>query len=200
MTVLRLNGRRPDTEFQKSLNTFAKRHHIRLWHEPQSNIWLGTATEDVNYRIQHMHLTHAANRYIDSERAKVVNDLAFTGCVDEGILIPRPSLRPAEEPANSIVTDGDLAVLHVNECTNPHAIPANQRKPRPVRAVRVAIALGEDVLRSNPISVGYALVRSLLEVSKERADRRSQQNQPPIRRTFLAKAGSSGTEYSRTVR
>ncbi|MBV8709785.1 MAG: LssY C-terminal domain-containing protein [Acidobacteriaceae bacterium] len=31
VSPLRINGRAPDLVFQKSLNTFVKRHHLRIW-------------------------------------------------------------------------------------------------------------------------------------------------------------------------
>ena len=43
------------------------------------------------------HLTHATDRTIDNERAKVVNDLAFTGCVDSGSLVSRTFLKQLEK-------------------------------------------------------------------------------------------------------
>ena len=47
MSNLKLNGYAPDAAYEKSLDTFAKRHHIRLWHDDQSAVWLAAATEDV---------------------------------------------------------------------------------------------------------------------------------------------------------
>jgi len=41
MTNLKFNGNPPDVAFQKGLDTFAKRHHIRLWRNGQSDVWLG---------------------------------------------------------------------------------------------------------------------------------------------------------------
>jgi hypothetical protein len=68
---------------QKSLNTVQKRHHVRLWQCPgRENIWLGAAAEDVGFKFKLTHWTHSTDAHIDSERAKVVNDLAFSGCGD----------------------------------------------------------------------------------------------------------------------
>ena len=75
---------------QKSLDTVQKRHHVRVWQYPRrANVWLGAAAEDVGFRFELTHWTHSTDPNIDSERAKVVNDLAFTGCVDAAGLLPR---------------------------------------------------------------------------------------------------------------
>jgi hypothetical protein len=181
MTSLKLDGNLPDASFQKSLDTFAKRHHIRLWRDTQSGAWLGAATEDVGYTIRKMHLSHATDSHIDNERAKVVNDLVFTGCVDKGALIPRATLKPAQEYGNSILTDGDIAVLQLNACNDPRLMPSHPQTPRPVRAIRAIVAVGEDIARSNPISVGYAMAKSILDNSKIQADERIEATLPYTR-------------------
>jgi hypothetical protein len=172
MTDLTFNGNPPDAAFEKTLDTLAKRHHIRLWHKAQSNVWLGAATEDIKYKVRALHITHDTDHEIDNERAKVVNDLAFTGCIDRGALIPRVSLKAVQEDAHSILTDGDVAVLELNACDSPRSMPSDSQTPRPVRAIRAALAVGEDIARSNPVSVGYAITNSMFGHSKARANDR----------------------------
>ena len=174
MSNLKLNGSSPDASFEKGLNTFAKRHHVRLWEDGPSGAWLGAATEDVSYKMYRAHLTHATDRNIDNERAKIINDLAFTGCVEKGSLIPRASLTPEREFGSSILTDGDIAVIQLNSCMNPKGMPTDPQKARPVRVIRAAIAVGVDLARSNPVSVGVALTASLLDSGKMRANQRIQ--------------------------
>jgi uncharacterized protein YjlB len=174
MTDLRFNGNPPDAAFEKTLDTLAKRHHIRLWREAESNVWLGAATEDIKYKIRALHITHDTDRDIDNERAKVVNDLAFTECIDRGALIPRVSLKAVQEDAHSIVTDGDVAVLELNACDSPRSMPSDPQTPRRIRAIRAAAAVGEDIARSNPVSVGYAMTKAMFGRSKTRASDRGQ--------------------------
>jgi hypothetical protein len=162
MSNLKLNGYAPDAAYEKSLDTFAKRHHIRLWHDDQSAVWLAAATEDVGYKMTKTHLTHATDRNIDNERAKVVNDLAFTGCVDSGSLVSRTFSKQLETHG-SIATDGDIAVLQLNSCISPRVMPTDAARAVPLRAVRAAVAVGEDLARSNPVSVGFSLAQAALE-------------------------------------
>jgi hypothetical protein len=173
MTTLKLNGSPHDAAFQKGLNTFAKRHHVRFWHEEQSGFWLGAATEDVKFRVRGMRITHHTDPNIDNERAKVVNDLAFTGCVDRGALVPRPN--PIREQTQSIVTDGDIAVLQVNACIDPLVMPSTPHTPTRTRATGVALAVTQDIIRSNPVSVGYAFFKSVIDSSSTREQQRARE-------------------------
>ncbi len=166
MTNLKLNGHPPDFAFQKSLDTLAKRHHIRLWRDQESGIWLGAATEDVRYKFRALHVTHGTDRRIDNERAKVVNDLIFTGCVAGGALVPRADLKAVQDDAHSIVTDGDVAVLQLNACDDPNLLRSDPQAARPARAIRAALAIGEDIARSNPVSVGHAFAKAMFGNSK----------------------------------
>jgi len=176
MTNLKFDGNPPDATFQKSLDTFAKRHHIRLWRDEQSDVWLGAATEDIKYEVRALRITHDTDRYIDNERAKVVNDLVFTGCIDRGALVPRGSLNAVQGAAHSVLTDGDVAVLELNACGSPHLMPSDLQTPRPVRAIRAALAVSEDIAHStNPVSAIYAMTKSMFHRWKPLANERVQE-------------------------
>jgi hypothetical protein len=126
MNALTLNGVPSELVYQKSLNTVQKRHHVRLWREPQkADVWLGAAAEDIGFRFEVMHWTHATAPKIDNERAKVVNDLAFTGCLDAAGLVPRDSRDLLQDPKGErlILTDANIAVVRLNGCNNPKTMP-----------------------------------------------------------------------------
>ena len=93
-----LGGRAPSLVFQKVGNTFAKRHHIRLWRwsapDGESNgetIYLAAATHDVGitFDSDRKSFTHRVDAAIDQERDKIANDLWFAGCVAGLSLVPR---------------------------------------------------------------------------------------------------------------
>ncbi len=164
MGNLTLNGVMADAEYQKSLDTFSKRHHVRLWKQGQEGAWLGAATEDVGYKVRRMHLTHASDAFIDNERAKVVNDLAFTGCLSSATLMTRDSAQNPAEPESSIKTDGKIAIVRINDCEDPRAMPAQSAQFGPharKRSMQVLIALRNDVIRANPVSLAYNTFRGL---------------------------------------
>jgi LssY-like putative type I secretion system component LssY len=162
MGKLMLNGVTADVEYQKSLNTFSKRHHVRLWKQGQEDAWLSAATEDVGYKFRRMHLTHATDPLIDNERAKVLNDLAFTGCLDAAALVTRDTSDGSDQQESSIKTDRKVAVLRMNDCRDPIAIESAKNGPRDRRrSVQILIALRNDLIRINPISLACSTLRAL---------------------------------------
>ena len=77
MNSLTLNGMPSNFDYQKSLDTVQKRHHVRMWQDPErADVWRGAAAEDIAFRFELAHWTHSTAADIDSERAKIVNDLA----------------------------------------------------------------------------------------------------------------------------
>lgn len=119
MSVLLLEGKKADLDFQKQLNTFAKRHHLRIWRRPATfqgrPVWVCAATHDIGIEFSPENRTfiHKIDSEIDRERAKVVNDLVFTGRVAGLALVERPAVprRSMNATGDKLVTDGRMAVL-----------------------------------------------------------------------------------------
>jgi hypothetical protein len=111
----------PSVVFQKSFNTIAKRHHIRIWRAgifEGEEVWLGAATHDagVGFRLRSMTITHKIDPQTDRERTKVVTDLGFTLCSERVSFLERSSA--AEAAWNPFIqTDGRLAVLYLQPCS-----------------------------------------------------------------------------------
>jgi hypothetical protein len=119
VSTLLLDGAPPDLVFQKQNNTFAQRHHLRIWLRPERfrgrQVWLCAATHDIgiDYSEENRTFIHRVDPQIDKERAKVVNDLLFTGQVRGLELVGRTNV-----PANGhnatgdpFETDRNIAVL-----------------------------------------------------------------------------------------
>ncbi|MBZ5585264.1 MAG: LssY C-terminal domain-containing protein [Acidobacteriia bacterium] len=81
VSVLLLDGKPPDAVFEKMNNTFARRHHLRIWRRPATfqgqPVWAVAATHDIGISFSEQNRTfiHRIDPLIDRERAKVVNDL-----------------------------------------------------------------------------------------------------------------------------
>jgi hypothetical protein len=96
VSELYLYGRPEDLAFEKMLNTFTKRHHLRLWRSGKTTpkgreIWLGAATHDTGIDIHPGVVSHAIDPDLDAERAKVGADLMVTGRVAAEQLLTRPN-------------------------------------------------------------------------------------------------------------
>jgi hypothetical protein len=162
MSTLTLNGVAQSRVYQKSLDTLAKRHHIRLWEQKNSDVSLGAASQDVRFIVRRMHITHAIDTQIDDERAKVVNDLWFTGCVGSASLLSRESLKPIGEKGFFIATDGDIAVLRMNNCKHPRTIPKSfSALHRHSRIKQAFTAVANDIARANPLTLVSITFRSV---------------------------------------
>jgi hypothetical protein len=119
VSVLLLDGRAPDLVFEKLNDTFAARHHVRIWQRPGvfsgKGIWVCSATHDTGISFSDVNRTfiHKIDPQIDQERAKVVNDLVFTGLVRGLSLVERSSLPPDlfNATGDALKTDGSMAVV-----------------------------------------------------------------------------------------
>lgn len=121
-STLYLSKREPDLTFQKQLNTFAKRHHLRIWkvgtYQGQ-DVWVGAATHDIGMGVDRKgvkpHWYHTVDTRVDGERDKIMNYLLFGGkvkayCLVERPQMPKKNLTPA---GNSRDTDGRMLVLNL---------------------------------------------------------------------------------------
>jgi hypothetical protein len=119
VSVLYLDGRAPDLVFQKQNDTFNSRHHLRIWRRPEEfhgkDVWVGSATHDtgIDFSEENRTFVHKVDGDIDHERAKVVNDLLFTGLVTGLSLVDRPGVPVSlfNATGDKLVTDGRLAVV-----------------------------------------------------------------------------------------
>jgi len=119
MSVLLLDGQKPEMVFQKQNNTFAKRHHLRVFKRPElfegRPVWVASATHDIgiSFSAENRTFIHRIDTHIDHERAKVVFDLLFTGGVRGLALVDRPAVPTlsANATGDRIETDGKMAVL-----------------------------------------------------------------------------------------
>jgi LssY C-terminus len=128
---LTLDGRLPDLVFQKSLDTFAKRHHIRIWKVPSNyqgrEVWVGAATHDI--AVEHTKTmtkwTHRIDPYVDRERDWVESDLLFAGTATGYVDVNRPAAPRTAENAtgDSISTDGMMSVVQVGSAKKPSEGP-----------------------------------------------------------------------------
>jgi hypothetical protein len=119
VSVLLLDGKPPDLVFEKTLNTFARRHHLRIWRRPGNfrgkPLWAVAATHDIAIDLSPAERTfiHRIDPQLDRERDKVVNDLLFAGHVEAFLLVERPAVprQGSNATGDSLETDGRIAIL-----------------------------------------------------------------------------------------
>jgi LssY C-terminus len=119
VSVLLLDGRPPDLVFEKLNDTFAARHHLRIWERPGrfngQDIWVCAATHDtgISFSEENRTFIHKIDPQIDLERAKVVNDLLLTGLIHGLSLVERSGLpqNMSNATGDELKTDGSMAVV-----------------------------------------------------------------------------------------
>ena len=123
MTFL-LNGKPEDMNWQKSLNSYGRRDHLRIWQwmpegatEP---VWVSSSTHDTGavLSVKYKGFVHHIAPDIDNERATVIRDLNFAGCVQSVTYVDRPGMSTITQNATGdlVRTDGSIAVVELKEC------------------------------------------------------------------------------------
>ena len=141
VSTLLLEGRPPDLVFQKSLDTFAKRHHIRIWKVPGEyngqQVWVGAATHDIattNGRGG-TKWGHRIDPHVDRERDWIETDLLYIGTAKAYADVDRPDAPKQTENAtgDEMLTDGKMSVVLLSNTP-----PAQQTATAPELTTRPA--------------------------------------------------------------
>lgn len=183
MSILLLNGKAPEYAYAKTLNTFSKRHHLRIWTTTQTwqgePVWTSSSTHDIGIGFSKKNKTfiHLIDTNIDNERAKVVNDLIYTGCVTGVQLVTRPWLpKDAKNgTGEELITDGRIAVLRLNDCEHPlnaideSGIAVRTHGNRLDRTTRqTVLTLKNNIMRDNVGVMAYSGIRYGLDAKKHK--------------------------------
>ncbi|HEX3967666.1 MAG TPA: LssY C-terminal domain-containing protein [Edaphobacter sp.] len=140
VSLLTVNGKPPDLVFQKALDTFAKRHHVRIWKEPSiwngREVWIGASTHDIDISTARAHTKwgHRIDPHVDREREWIETDLLFAGTATSYALVDRPHVpkTTANGTGDVITTDGQLSIVELGT-TKPNilnpATPVLQTRP-----------------------------------------------------------------------
>ena len=167
MSVLLLDERPPLFTLSKTTNTFSSRHHLRVFPTEQSYggqpVLTSSSTQDIGIAFSKKQKTfiHVIDQHIDNERSKVVNDLIYTGCVESLDMVKRPWVpRDAyNSTGDRLLTDGEVAVVHINSCTSPRATPSTLALPpnRFERSTRnTSLTIRNGLYRGNLVYQGIS--------------------------------------------
>jgi hypothetical protein len=121
VSSLLMNERPPDLVFQKSLNTFAKRHHVRIWKMAKQyngrDVWVGAATHDIATTSSRANTkwSHRIDPHVDRERDWVETDLLFAGTAEGYVDVERSQAprQASNATGDDIVTDGKMSVVQL---------------------------------------------------------------------------------------
>jgi hypothetical protein len=129
VSLLMIDGKPPDLIFQKSLDTFAKRHHIRIWKLPESyqgrELWIGAATHDIAISTEKKGTkwSHRIDPHIDREREWIETDLLYKGTATSYALVDRPHApkKTSNATGDELLTDGRVSIVELGP-TKPNIL------------------------------------------------------------------------------
>jgi hypothetical protein len=120
MSTLYMYGRPEDMAFEKMLNTFTHRHHLRIWKAPATapdgrQIWLVVADHDNGFDVRPGVISHSVDPVVDLERTKVGADLGMTGLVaaEELVSVSNPARSGLTATGGKWESDGRLLVVEL---------------------------------------------------------------------------------------
>jgi LssY C-terminus len=124
MKTFLLDGKPQDMSWQKGLNSYGRRDHLRIWHSSikgsSDSVWIASSTHDTSavLSVKYRGFLHHISPDIDDERAKVIRDLNFAGCVRSVSYVSRPLSPTFTQNATGdwVRTDGSLAIIQLKEC------------------------------------------------------------------------------------
>ena len=183
-TTLLLNGKPEDMNWQKSLNSFERRDHLRIWEwspaETGEAVWVSSSTHDSGavLSVKYRGFIHHISPDIDEERAKVVRDLNFAGCVESVFYSKRTGGLTVTRNATGdlIRTDGAIAIVKLKDCqpvapqidSGGSNLKLGNRAFRYVR--REILTFRSDIWRANIIYGVYDVGRMAVNAMRHRPE------------------------------
>jgi LssY C-terminus len=177
-------GRYSEFTWEKSLNSYGKRDHLRIWSGPETlqeqPIWAVAASRETGavLSVSHRRFVHRVDSNLDAERDKVVRDLTLSGCVDAAHTFNRPSAPRSAVNATGdpLRTDGSVAAVRLKDCSEPIFEPPSpiaSMRPRPgnkfTRYVRMQVlGVRNDVWRGNIVYGGFDLGRMTITALRKK--------------------------------
>jgi hypothetical protein len=174
MITFLLNGRPEDMNWQKSLNSYGRRDHLRMWQwkspDMSTPIWVSSSTHDSTavLSVKYKGFVHHISPDIDDERSTVIRDLNFAGCVKSVSYVSRPGVPTATRNAigDAMFTDGSVAVVSLQDC-QPEEPELDSTSTRPYKPGNIAfryirkeiLTFRSDIWRANIIYGAYEAVR-----------------------------------------
>jgi hypothetical protein len=171
MMTFFLDGKPQDMNWQKSLNSYGRRDHLRIWQwtakGTTDSVWISSSTHDTGavLAVKYKGFVHHIAPDIDEERSTVIRDLKFAGCIRSVNYVSRPEMPTTTHNAtgDAMNTDGSVAVIALQDCqpADPQLYSSMKDSNfKPGNAVfryirRQILTFRNDILRANIIYGAY---------------------------------------------
>jgi hypothetical protein len=187
ITTQLMDGQRVSQTWEKGLDSYAKREHLRVWGRNDviegQTVWLGAMTRETGavLSVRQHKFIHHIDTEMDDGRGIMVRDLRLAGCVAAVYYVERPQMTHAAMNAtgDAMRTDGSLAVVQLKDCENPvfelaNDAPAVQSRPRSkfARYLRMQIlSFRSDLIRGNILYGGFELTRLVVRARRNHSEK-----------------------------
>jgi hypothetical protein len=185
MTTFYLDGKPEEMNWQKSLNSYDRRDHLRIWQWTDEGTgetaWVSSSTHDTGavLAVKYKGFVHHIAPDIDDERSAVIRDLNFAGCVRSVNYVVRPEMPTTTHNATGDVmhTDGAVAVVTLQTCQRADWEPdpgSDGSAFRPGNHVfryvrRQILTFRNDIFRANIIYGAYDAGRMTVTALRQRS-------------------------------
>jgi hypothetical protein len=187
MTRQLVDGQRVSATWEKGLDSYAKREHLRLWEREDvvegQAVWLGAMTRETGATLsvrQHKFIHHI-DADLDEGRGVVVRDLNLAGCVAALYYVQRPDAAHAAMNATGdpMRTDGSLAVVQLKDCENAvfaQSAVGSTLDTRPhsklARYLRMQVlSFKSDLIRGNVVYGAFDLTRMIVRARRNHSEK-----------------------------
>ena len=187
MTRQLLDGRGASVTWEKGLDSYAKREHLRLWERGDviegQTVWLGAMTRETSAALsvrQHKFIHHI-DAELDEGRGVVVRDLRLAGCTAVVYYVQRPDAAHAAINATGdpMRTDGSLAVVQLKGCENAvfaqsagGSTVATRPHSKLARYLRMQVlSFKSDFIRGNVVYGTFDLTRMMVRARRNHSER-----------------------------
>ena len=182
ITTQLVDGQKVSSTWEKGLDSYAKREHLRLWGRNDviegQLVWLGAMTRETGAALslrQHKFIHHI-DAQMDEGREILARDLGLAGCVAAVYYVQRPQMLHAAMNATGdpMRTDGSLAVVQLKDCENPvfelaGDAPTVAARPHSkiARYLRMQIlSFKSDLIRGNVVYGAFDLTRMVVRARR----------------------------------
>jgi hypothetical protein len=184
MMTFYMNGKPQDMNWQKSLNSYDRRDHLRIWKwsapESEDAVWISSSTHDTGavLSLKQKGFVHHIAPAIDDERSMIIRDLDFAGCVSSVSYVSRPDVPAVTRNAigDAMHTDGSVAVVTLQACSAMEMPQTSKASGsyRPGGHVfrffrRQILTLRNDIFRANVIYAAYDVSRMTVSALRKPA-------------------------------
>jgi hypothetical protein len=212
ITTQLMDGQRVSATWEKGLDSYAKREHLRVWGRKDviegQTVWLGAMTRETGaaLSLRRHKFIHHIDAEMDEGRGMLTRDLNLAGCVEAVYYVQRPRMTHTAMNATGdpMRTDGSLAVVQLKDCENAvfeqaddGAAVRSRPRSRFARYLRMQIlSFKSDLMRGNIVYESFDLTRMVVRARRHRTEKAALARQAQTEQAMRARVSVAALNSS----